>query len=126
MMTDEKIVKLYHPKHRSTREAPAGSTRLAQLKRAGYKVGELPPLPKPVQESPKKMPVTAVDETEEQEEKKEPVMAEHAPVIEVEESAEDESVEEESDELEAEEETGEDEEAKEEAEAEEVADEKSE
>jgi len=92
-MTDEKIVKLYHPKHRSTREAPAGSMRLAQLKRAGYKVGELPPLPKPAQASPKKMPVAAVDETEEQEEKKEPVMAEHAPVIEaeVEEDADEES-----------------------------------
>lgn len=120
-MTD--IIKLYHPKHRSVREAAVGSMRLAQLKRAGYRIGKLPPLPKAKDDEPEKLVIDAVEGADEQDEKREPVMAEHAPVIPEDEASDDEEVEEISkEEAEgAEEEVSDDEEVAEEEEADEAS-----
>ena len=74
-------IKLYHPKSRAVRELEEGDElRLRCLKRAGYRVGELPALPKakqPVEAAP--LPPTEGEELDASE-AREPVMAEHAPV----------------------------------------------
>ena len=77
------MIRLYHPKSEAVRELEDGDElRLRLLKRAGFKVGELPDKKeeKPVEEEVR-LPST---EGEEDEAKagKEPVMAQHAPVSE--------------------------------------------
>ena len=76
------MIKLYHPKKRSVREAAEDNVvRLGRLKRAGYKVGELPPLPVLKQKRVKDVPLPPTEgEDVEALEASEPVMAEHAPV----------------------------------------------
>lgn len=78
------MIKLYHPKNRTVREvSEKEELKLRLLKRAGYKVGKLPALPKAEQlivEAP--LPPTDGEELEGVEQSV-PVMAEHAPVEEL-------------------------------------------
>jgi hypothetical protein len=58
------VTKLFHRKSREVREiADSDSVRLNALLRAGYEVGELPPLPKPPEE-PVEEPLAPVEEVD--------------------------------------------------------------
>ena len=76
------MTKLYRLKDRLVRElADDDAVRLRCLKRAGFVVGELPPLPKakqPVVEKP--LAPTEGEELDSAEERK-PVLATHAPIL---------------------------------------------
>jgi len=76
------VTKLYRLKDRLVRElADDDAVRLRCLKRAGFVVGELPPLPKakqPVVEAP--LAPTEGEELDSAEERK-PVLATHAPIL---------------------------------------------
>lgn len=77
------MIKLYHPKSRAVRELEEGDElRLRLLKRAGFRVGNLPPKGKapPPEEEKELLPPTEGEEAGSAGEGKEPVLAKHAPV----------------------------------------------
>ncbi|KKM22674.1 hypothetical protein LCGC14_1622820 [marine sediment metagenome] len=77
------MISLYHPKSKAVRKLEEGDElRLRLLKRAGFRVGELPPKGKapPPEENEEMLPSTEGEEAESAGEGKEPVLAKHAPV----------------------------------------------
>lgn len=77
------MIELYHPKSRAVRELEEGDElRLRLLKRAGFRVGKLPPISEapPLEEEEEVLPSTEGEEAEPAGEGKEPVLAKHAPV----------------------------------------------
>ena len=80
------MTKLYHPDSRAVREVGADEAsrmvKLNALKRAGFRVGELPDKGKalPLEEEVEALPATEGEEEAGEGSSKEPVMAEHASV----------------------------------------------